>query len=360
MNKTWDEVCQKIKTCLLIVTGRYLNLYQKAIIVNSLVSSKLWYTSHVYPLPMMYTNLINPGIFKFIWSSEIDPIKRETLYKKKNEGGIGLLNIHTKAKSIFANTSIKIFLNSKVDSLTKFYLAIRINNIFNINEMPVNVSYINSPYYEFTIDVVKLCIHHKDFPNVNSRKIYEILMPKVKPKIENEYPRYDWNNIWRIVNFKFINVNDRPIIFKYVHEILPNNKKLYQSRLRNNPLCNFCDAEDSNIHRFYYCYRIQECLKWIRKLFFYFCGMNVNSLLKILSFDLPKVNLKVKNTLCIIISSFISCTWYNREKLESIIFILKAKIVRDQKLKLRILGDNFNKVFTENYCKSNIEFIYQL
>ena len=88
--------------------------------------------------------------------------------------------------------------------------------------------------------------------------------------------------------------------------------------------------------------------------------MNVDSLLKKISLDLPKVNMKVRKILCIIMSSFISCTWYNRENLESIINILKAKIIRDQKLKLRILGDKVNKVFTENYCKSNIEFIYQL
>ena len=205
---------------------------------------------------MVYTTQINYNIFNYIWNSKTNPLKRDTLYKKKDEGGIGLLNIHTKAKSIFANTAIKMFLSSKVESIIKYYLAIRINNIFKLNELPENVSYINTPYYEYAIDVIKLCIHHKDFPIINSRVIYGILMPKVKPKIENEYPRYDWNNIWRNVSFKYINVCDRPIIFKYIHEILPTNRRLYQCRIRNNPLCDFCEVEDSNIHRFYYCYKI--------------------------------------------------------------------------------------------------------
>ena len=105
---------------------------------------------------------------------------------------------------------------------------------------------------------------------------------------------------------------------------------------------------------------MQDCLQWMRKLIFYFCGLNLTSLLKILSFDFPKVNIRVQHTLCIIVSSYISCTWYNRDSIESMIYIFKAKIIKDQRLKLRILGDKAKTVFTENYCKENIEFIYEL
>ena len=87
--------------------------------------------------------------------------------------------------------------------------------------------------------------------------------------------------------------------------------------------------------------------------------MNVNSLLQILSFDLPKVNNQVKNTLCIIISSYVACIWYNRDNILVISHDLKAKIIKDQRLKMRILGEKANKVFTDNYCQ-NIEFIYKL
>ena len=88
--------------------------------------------------------------------------------------------------------------------------------------------------------------------------------------------------------------------------------------------------------------------------------MNIDSMLKILLLDLPKVNVKVKNTLCIIVSSYIANTWFNRDKQEYLVDSLKAKIVRDQKINMKILRDKGVKVFTENYCKSNIEFIYRL
>ena len=88
--------------------------------------------------------------------------------------------------------------------------------------------------------------------------------------------------------------------------------------------------------------------------------MSFDSLLKVLSLDLPKVNIKVKNTLYIIITSYITCTWTSRENIEYVIGNLKAKIIRDQKLKMRILKGKAKDVFTENYCNPNIEFICTL
>ena len=240
-------------------------------------------------------------------------------------------------------------------------MAIRINALFNIRELPNKICYRNTPYYEYAVDTIRKCFHHKDFPNVNSKIIYSLILPNITARVELLYPLYDWNNIWTILSFRFLNIYDRPIIFKYLHEILPTNKRLYEIRLRrNNSLCELCNIEDSNIHRFYYCMDVQECLSWIRKVIFYLCGMNIGSLLKILSLDLPKVNVKVKNTLCIIICSYITAVWFNRDKKEYLLENLKAKIIRDQKIKMEILKDKAKNVFTGNYCKSNIEFIYRL
>ena len=79
-----------------------------------------------------------------------------------------------------------------------------------------------------------------------------------------------------------------------------------------------------------------------------------------MSFDLPKIHVRNKNTLCIIISSYISCVWYNRDNLEYLTNKLKAKIIKDQKINLLVLGKKANKVFSENYCKTNVNMIYQL
>ena len=87
--------------------------------------------------------------------------------------------------------------------------------------------------------------------------------------------------------------------------------------------------------------------------------MNMDSLMRILSFDIPKVNIRNKNTLCIILSNYIACVWFNRNNLENIIYVFRARLIKEQKLNIRILGKKANKIFSNNYCE-DIEFLYNI
>ena len=84
----WSKTYNKIKNRIPMMANRAFTLYQKAALVNSLIASKLWYISHVYPLTYKYSILINREIFHFIWGSYTNPLKRDTLYNDKNNGGI--------------------------------------------------------------------------------------------------------------------------------------------------------------------------------------------------------------------------------------------------------------------------------
>ena len=240
------------------------------------------------------------------------------------------------------------------------YMASRINNLFNFRGLPNRISNRNAPYYTYAIDTIKQCKIHKDFPNFTSKVIYEMILPDITPNVQIKYPNLDWGNVWKTVNFKYLNIHDRPVIYKFIHRILPTNKRLFIIKIRNNPLCDHCQIEDTILHKFHDCQKIQNCLNWVRKLIVYLCDIYVNDLETLISLDLPKVNKKVKNTLCIIMCSFISCTWYNRNSIDILESILKAKIIRDQKLNMKILQDQAKDIFTSNYCITNIEFICSL
>ena len=119
-------------------------------------------------------------------------------------------------------------MTAKENSLIKHFMALRINTLFNIRYIPRDASHINAPFYEFSVETMRQCYHLKGFPNVNSKSIYKMLLPITKPEAENMYPNFNWNNIWNNLCFKFINVYNRQIMFKFPHEILPNRKKLSQ------------------------------------------------------------------------------------------------------------------------------------
>ena len=359
LRSMWKYIYDKIKNRLSMIKHRNFTLYQKAALINGLIASKLWYVAHIYPLPMEYTILINKEIFKFIWGSHTNPIKRDVLYNSKWYGGLGLFNIYKKAKSIFVCTVIKSFVLSEENDIVRFYMFKKIGHLFNMTNVPNRNSHVNTPYYEYAIDTIERCVGHKNFPNLKSKIVYEILSPQVLPEITHKYD-FDWENIFRHLSFRYISIIDRNILFKYIYEILPTNKRLVQIRIKQSPLCEYCDMEDSNSHKFYHCFKVQDCLSWLRKVIYYICGVQTESLLKILYLDIPKIDKRNRNSLCIIITSYISTVWFNRNDLAYIQNIVRAKIIKGQRFHMKLLGNKAKKIFSDNYCNMDIRILNRL
>ena len=74
------------------------------------------------------------------------------MYREKENGGINLLNVYTKALSNYVNSFIISFLNnSENNTMLRYYCACRLNPLFNIRELPQNASFISPPYYNICI-----------------------------------------------------------------------------------------------------------------------------------------------------------------------------------------------------------------
>ena len=360
LEATWQQIINKIKRRIPLIIDRNLSLYQKVILVNSLLASKIWYVSHVYPLPLTFCKLIENEFLNFIWKRNYRPIKRDVLYNPKIHGGLGLVNIFLKAKSIFVATTLKRFINANESSLIKYYLALRINTLFNIRDIPVDCSHVNAPFYEYSVDIIRKCVHRDEFPNTNSKGIYEMILPIIQPEAELRYPNFDWKFIWNYICFKYMDIHFRSIVFKYIHEILPNRKKLNEW-YKSDPNCNECNVEENNIHMMLYCGKVQRCKEVLIKIIYYLCNINIEQcLLRCLFFDFPKISKQTSNTLCIIISSYIANIWYNRESSEHLDYKFKAKIKKSQYLNMKILQEKRGRVFTPNYCELDTSIIDNL
>ena len=155
-------------------------------------------------------------------------MKRNILYNKKEAGGINLLNVHCKAISIFANTFLRLFISSEEnETLVKYYCGLSLNPLFKIRELPDSVSISLTPYYTSVINTVRKCNKIKNFPNITSSNIYDDIKKNQSPLVGEKYPLFNWEKIWKNVAFKYISSDDRSVLFKYLHEILPNKLRLY-------------------------------------------------------------------------------------------------------------------------------------
>ena len=169
------------KHAILILQTRQVNIFQRAIIINTIVLAKVWYISHTYPLSESVAKSINKLIFSFLWNFRAEPLKRCTVFKPKDAGGVNMINVHAKALSIFTNSFIKSFLHSTENkSIIKCYCASRLNPLFDIRMLPINMSYISTPYFINIIDLVRKCKRLRHSPNISSKLIYEFLENKSK------------------------------------------------------------------------------------------------------------------------------------------------------------------------------------
>ena len=45
--------------------------------------------------------------------------------------------------------------------------------------------------------------------------------------LEGMYSLLNWDKMWKNIAYKFIHSDDRNILFKYLHELLSNNLRLF-------------------------------------------------------------------------------------------------------------------------------------
>ena len=89
----WFPILEKFKKVFYNNSQRKLSLTGKATVANIMAASMLWYMAPVLELPREILNKFDRSLFHFIWGSEHEPIKRNTLIGKVEDGGIGMLSI---------------------------------------------------------------------------------------------------------------------------------------------------------------------------------------------------------------------------------------------------------------------------
>ena len=186
-----------------MIMNRKLNLYQRVTYANTCILNKLWYISHIYPLPENHARNINTILFRYIWGGNYEPVKRTTIYRAKDEGGLAVINCLVKSKTLLLNTYLKCYMHENYKNcLMHFYCYLRLNNVLPSQYSIHNASLSTTPYYEAAILMVRSVIHLPGFPLPSKENIYKNMLPKEKSTAELQYPTFNWRKIWN----NYINV----------------------------------------------------------------------------------------------------------------------------------------------------------
>ena len=87
---------------------------------------------------------------------------------------------------------------------------------------------------------------------------------KLISRIQRKQPAHPWGRIWQNISRQPLSTTIRAMWFRAVHDIIPNNARLYSIRLRDTPLCSTCGQTDTTLHRVMSCLGAREVWIWTR------------------------------------------------------------------------------------------------
>ncbi|KAK4521913.1 uncharacterized protein ATC70_004451 [Mucor velutinosus] len=95
-----SELLGNIRVMTDIYGSRKVSLYGKANIANTLILSKLWHVIRVVSLPQEVLKKIKSTIYQFVMSGLFPPLKANSFFLPRDQGGLGLIDIGAQQKSL--------------------------------------------------------------------------------------------------------------------------------------------------------------------------------------------------------------------------------------------------------------------
>ena len=312
-----------------MLSNRRLTLFQRATYANSTMLSKIWYIAHIYPLSLEYAKQINKVIFHYLWNGNYEPVRRATVFRTRKEGGLGIINCFIKSQVIFLNSFIQCIINENYyNPFMYFYCFIKLQNIIHMEYSIHNASLSITPYYEIIYELIKKIIHLPGFPIVPKKNIYSRMIQKESSFGEENYPTFNWKDIWKNFSSIIFHPYEKEIIYKHLHLCLATNQRLAMINRSTTSLCTKCsdNMDHTPVHMFYQCKNIEPLFTWLLRVLLKVCNFKPLSNIRFLYFDATYDTLFQKTICNNFLYVYILTIWKTRKE-NLRIGIMKTMIV---------------------------------
>ena len=280
----WCHRIDAVKRCLLSWRSRSLSFSGKALVINALALSRIWYVASLVFMSSWVCRELNSIIFYFFWSGKRDLVARNVLIQSLDLGGFSVVSIQLKVFSLlsqwvkrflicpngwtyllkywlldrFDATPFEVFANVfdfAVARLPPFYLslfsawsALRGSSVSS--DLVVGSGLIGGP-----TPVVSIT-------SLNPQQPHCIL------KFASSFGALDWPTTWRFLQFMPLDRQVRDLSWKVAHGVLYSADRLISFGYSYAPSC-FCGYHlESAEHLFFSCPLAKSGLDWIQSMLF--------------------------------------------------------------------------------------------
>ena len=106
-----DNWQPKLEKVLDLWKSRDLSFVGRSLIINILGASLFWYLAKVFIVPKWVATSFDRLVWPFLWNGKTETVKRSVLYNPLSKGGLRMINVSTKCKSLLV-LNLSSFLES--------------------------------------------------------------------------------------------------------------------------------------------------------------------------------------------------------------------------------------------------------
>jgi hypothetical protein len=247
----WDLLVTKFAQQLWLHSLRRLNLQQKVILLNTFVTSQIWYVASTLLPYCVHTAKITATMGSFLWRGLPARVPMEQLARDKTSGGLKLQLPALKCKALLLNRHLQAI------SSMPYYRFLLSQNISQSA---------NFPCLKLISQQIPLLPQFvRDNPS--SDYIHRLFLERTEtPRVERKYPEENWKRIWSNIGSKQLSSNLRSNLYLFVNEKTEHRRLMRIIQRADGENCLYCDvAIESLQHKFSGCARVSDAWAFIQQ-----------------------------------------------------------------------------------------------
>ena len=286
MNKTmeqdWETPIQKAEANLHLWSTRKLTIRGRALLAKTFGIASIIYLATCFPIPTHAADRLTKAIFSFLWCSGVEFVKRTTIQKPLDEGGLGIPNIKLLSAALKIKMALKTVTNDKESTWflwTRYHIGATLATVTNKwaslrdnktpNKLPPWYKEITDYVTQHKVRLAKLAesnapIATKSLAHLGSA--HE--QPRAEPKwaslqITTETLHNAWTRVWHSLNTG----QEQELRWRILHWSLPTKTQLHKwKNISANPQCPFFTLDETMEHALISCQRLQPLWAYVNLL----------------------------------------------------------------------------------------------
>ena len=250
-------------------SGKFNPLVSRSYSLNSYCLSKLWFRTSSLDLRVSDVTFLHTKCKSYVYQDLLQKPSELVLFRPREQGGLGLHNIDCKARAHLIATFLQTAANPRFIS-SQFHSALYKYHVLGEQEGVPSPGL--PPYYNKVFFNTIRKVHEKSPLNPVQMSVgqwYQYLLEETMTMVEDEegrrtaklcrveelQPSVDWGRSFSLARLKGLSPNNKSVMFKLLHQLLPTGERVHRLQPNKNPGCSLCRTAplDNLMHSIFEC-----------------------------------------------------------------------------------------------------------